>query len=122
MDRRDSPPLDRAALERLRERATADAPDFFVEMVTMFVSELDRRRITIAEAFARNDSAAMARVAHSLGGSAKLFGATRLATLCGRLQAVPYPSLDEACAIVAEIDRECSDVRDFVADEALIKS
>jgi HPt (histidine-containing phosphotransfer) domain-containing protein len=86
MTQREKAPIDRQALERLRERATANAPDFFIEMVTLFVRELDKRMTTIAEALRRGDSEdALARAAHSLGGSAKLFGAFHLGELCRQL-------------------------------------
>ncbi len=114
---RESPAIDPQALARLRARATADAPDFFVEMATMFIAEIDRRRAVIADALAREDSDALARAAHSLGGSAKLFGAMRLAEFCGRLQSAPYPSIAEARAIVAAMSIECDEVRRLVKAE-----
>ncbi|HUA32579.1 MAG TPA: Hpt domain-containing protein [Candidatus Binataceae bacterium] len=119
---RSLPAIDRAALERLRARATADAPEFFVEMATMFVAEIDRRRVAIADALAREDSDALARAAHSLGGSAKLFGATRLAEFCRQLQNAPHPSIADARVIVVALNVECDEVRAVIKAESSLGS
>jgi HPt (histidine-containing phosphotransfer) domain-containing protein len=102
--------IDPAALGRLRARATADAPDFYDEMLAMFLGEIDKRLAAIMESLSYGELEVVARAAHSLGGSAKLFGAYRLGELCGQLQAPP-PSLADARAIAAEVERECQSVR-----------
>jgi HPt (histidine-containing phosphotransfer) domain-containing protein len=113
---RSSASIDPAALERLRARATADAPEFYDEMLAMFLGEIDKRLAAIMESLSHGELEVVARAAHSLGGSAKLFGAYRLGELCGRLQAPP-PSLDDARAIASEVARECQSVRLALSDD-----
>jgi HPt (histidine-containing phosphotransfer) domain-containing protein len=113
-----APVVDRDALDSLRERATADAPNFFIEMVAIFTREIDKRRATIADALARGDCEGLARAAHSLGGSAKLFGAMPLAELCRQLQVIPYPAIEDARTIVAAIEEQCRGVREIIIAES----
>jgi HPt (histidine-containing phosphotransfer) domain-containing protein len=114
----DTPVIDLEAIKSLRARATADAPEFFDEMVAIFIREIDRRRITMLEALERGDSDGLSRAAHSLGGSAKLFGAMPLAELCGELQVEPHPGAAQARALVKAIESECAEVRKFIIAES----
>lgn len=115
---RDTPVVDIQAIKGLRARATADAPDFFYEMVAIFIREIDKRQISMREALERGDADGLSRAAHSLGGSAKLFGAMPLAELCRQLQVDPHPGMTETRAIVTAIERECADVLEFVIAES----
>ncbi|MDQ2674403.1 MAG: Hpt domain-containing protein [Chloroflexota bacterium] len=76
-------PLDRNALDELREMTGGDAT-LYVELLDTFLSDAD---LYLGELRAAADATALARAAHSLKSNAMTVGATELAARCRELEA-----------------------------------
>jgi HPt (histidine-containing phosphotransfer) domain-containing protein len=108
---RDGDLVDRGLLNRLRQKGTTTGSNFFPQLVDLFLTDMHQRIATMSEALARGDTKALAQTAHALGGSGKIFGAKRVAQLCGTLQQRDRPaSLAEANRILRQLRRECDRV------------
>jgi HPt (histidine-containing phosphotransfer) domain-containing protein len=82
------------------------------ELIDLFVSDLPKRLNAIAQAVERVDAKALALHAHALRGGAANFGASRLDTVCGRLEAIGVAAaLAEAPPMLNELGRESAQVR-----------
>ena len=73
-------------LSRLRSVRHEGEPDLVLEVIDLFLGESPSRVAALRDAVDRNDLAVIARVAHTLKGSAAHLGAKALTTLCGRLE------------------------------------
>jgi PAS domain S-box-containing protein len=81
-----TPALDQDALQVLRELTTEDGRSALAEMIDMFGQQTPSQLEEISLALTRYDAAAAEIAAHSLKGSAKTMGATRLAELCAAIE------------------------------------
>jgi CheY-like chemotaxis protein len=104
------PPVDRAALDRLRADLGDD--DALRRIAGLFVEGLEESRAALARAVAAGDGEGVRRVAHRLRSSSATFGAERLAALSRELERVASA---DASALIAEVDRESERVAGAIA-------
>jgi len=78
--------LDRSLLEQIRANRRPGAPCPVAELVDRYVTEAGQQIADLRHAAGHADSAAMARIAHSLCSASGFLGARRLADLCGQLE------------------------------------
>lgn len=74
----ETPVLDRAVLDSLRELTAPGEPDVLTEVLQMFLQEVPARIARLRNAWTAGDIQEMYRAAHSLKGSAGNIGAQRL--------------------------------------------
>ncbi|HUA36165.1 MAG TPA: response regulator [Candidatus Binataceae bacterium] len=79
----DESPIDPAAISKLGD---PDDDSFALQMIDVFLNDLQQRLATIREAFANRDSAALAQVTHTLKGSCSHFGGRRLMRICAEVE------------------------------------
>jgi histidine phosphotransfer protein HptB len=103
---------DRATLEELR------ADGLLPDLIRIFQTELAKALDELANALAQNDCAVVARVAHTLKGTAGTFGAIRMHQMSAGLdQAARANQVEHADAMFGEFRSECERVRDYLAAE-----
>jgi CheY-like chemotaxis protein/HPt (histidine-containing phosphotransfer) domain-containing protein len=96
----------------------AGAPDFTRRLIEQFLAEAALRVRTLLDAAGRADAAAMKAVAHSLKGSSMIIGASRLAALCGQVEAqLASPTAALAPGVMGEIGRELVRVEHALATQ-----
>jgi histidine phosphotransfer protein HptB len=99
---------DRAILEELREEGNV----LLIELVGLFQEELNQSLPELARALAAADYSAVARIAHTLKGSAATFGAEHLQQLAAEInQAASGAALDRVSELLPEMLSECEKVR-----------
>src|SRR5215204_6048411 len=77
--------IDRSALDALMEITGGD-PDFFAEMIDVFLADAEELLGAMDGALARGDAAALRRVTHTLKSNSRTFGASALADLCQEIE------------------------------------
>ena len=81
--------------------------DFLGELIEMFYGELNARLSSVREAAGRRLFGAMDERAHEFKGSCLSLGLTRMAALCGRLEALAREGRTEgADKLLEQIERE----------------
>jgi signal transduction histidine kinase/CheY-like chemotaxis protein/HPt (histidine-containing phosphotransfer) domain-containing protein len=111
------PPLDPAAVERLRDLADGD-PDFVPRLIDLFEEDAPVRIAALRAAAESGDGAALSSNAHSLKSNLKSFGATRAAALALDLETRGREgNLPGAGATVAALEEELAGVRAALARE-----
>jgi two-component system sensor histidine kinase/response regulator len=101
----------RATLDEIR----AEGESLLPELVGIFQTELTERLDELARALETRDCAAVARLAHTLKGTAGTFGATRMHELAASIdQAARAGQADQAGAMFGEFRSECERVRDYL--------
>jgi two-component system, sensor histidine kinase and response regulator len=78
--------LDESVLEELRSLRSASDPEFFSQVIDMFIADAPQRFALIRRAARDSNPDALAREAHALKGSSAHLGATRMAELCEILE------------------------------------
>jgi HPt (histidine-containing phosphotransfer) domain-containing protein len=78
--------IDRRVLDKLSALRPLGEPDLALEVIDLFLSDVPQRLDALRDSLARSDLPTVARIAHSLKGSAGHLGAKLLATLCTRLE------------------------------------
>ena len=107
--------IDQATLAELHD-LTSDDPRQFIELIEMFLNELESSLASLATAVKNKTEKDLARYAHSLKGASGTVGATRLSLLSRTLEEVALSArLDRAEAIFKQIETEASDVRIMLA-------
>jgi HPt (histidine-containing phosphotransfer) domain-containing protein len=103
--------IDQATLDELHD-LTSDDPRQFVELIEMFLKELESSLASLATAVKNKTEKDLARYAHSLKGSSGSVGATRLSLLSRMLEEVALTAgFDRAETIFRQIEAEARDVR-----------
>jgi PAS domain S-box-containing protein len=84
---REEATLDAAVVASLHDLAalTSDGGDQMIELVAVYLHDAETRIAALGEAARDGDHRRIGDVAHSLAGSSANFGASSLASLCGRL-------------------------------------
>lgn len=110
----DAPPpaaLDRRVLGSLGT-LDADTPGFLRQIVGEFHEAASRRLAAIAEALRAGDAQALSFEAHGLRGSCGTLGASRMAILAGRLEALGRGSRTaDGLPLLPALEREYQAVR-----------
>ena len=79
-------PLDRSALQSLRELQEEGEPDLLKQLIELFLKETPSQLAALREAVQRGDAQSTDQVAHALKGCCLSMGAVRLASACTELQ------------------------------------
>ncbi|MFS8069493.1 MAG: response regulator, partial [Byssovorax sp.] len=113
-----APAVDIAALEKLRAMRQGDS-DLVLEVIDLFLQETPDRLTALRDGLARGDFPLIARVAHTIRGSAGHIGAKALTALCARVedkarQGTPFNSAFALSSIEEELER----VREALVAEA----
>ena len=117
----DSPVLDRAVLERIRELGGSAKPGLLSRVLQLFLHDAPRHLAAIQQAWQRRDSHLIATSAHALKSSSAHTGAIRLAAMCAALETdARAADLGRAEAAVASLEGEWRAVRHEI-ESALIE-
>ncbi|MEO5730875.1 MAG: Hpt domain-containing protein, partial [Byssovorax sp.] len=113
-----APAVDPAALEKLRAMRQGDS-DLVLEVIDLFLQETPDRLTALRDGLSRGDFPLIARVAHTIRGSAGHIGAKALTALCARVedkarQGTPFNSAFALSSIEEELER----VREALVAEA----
>jgi HPt (histidine-containing phosphotransfer) domain-containing protein len=81
-----SPCLNNTILENLKALGGEDNPEFFLNVIDQFLSDLPRHLEDIKQAVERQDSEALVKTAHACKGSSRSIGATMLAEMSFALE------------------------------------
>lgn len=81
----DTPVLDRAVIDTLRQLTPPGEPDVLTEVLQMFLDEVPPRLERLRNAWVAGNIQEVHRAAHSLKGSAGNVGARRLYDVCKQL-------------------------------------
>ena len=99
-------------IELLDLSRSCESGDFLGELIDMFYAELDARRASIREAWSRGDLGELDERAHEFKGSCLSLGLTRLASLCGQIEALAREGTVAAVpALLGQIEQEARAVR-----------
>ena len=93
--------LDRQTLDELRHSVGGDA-EFLAELVDEFVADAPRQIASLRVAVSTGDAVVARRVAHTLKGTSRTFGAAALAALCQ--EAETAAGSDDLALVVAAVD------------------
>jgi signal transduction histidine kinase/HPt (histidine-containing phosphotransfer) domain-containing protein/FixJ family two-component response regulator len=108
----DSPVLDRAVLERIRELGGSARPELLGTVLQLFLHDAPRHLAAIQQAWQRRDAAVIATAAHALKSSSAHTGAMRLAAICAALESdARAADLGRAEAAVASLEGEWRSLR-----------
>ncbi len=104
-----APAVDLSALEKLRDMRQGDS-DLVLEVIELFLQETPDRLTALRDGLARSDFPLIARVAHTIRGSAGHVGAKALTALCARVedkarQSTPFNSAFALSSIEEELER-----------------
>jgi HPt (histidine-containing phosphotransfer) domain-containing protein len=91
-------------LAGLRALSPGDGGQFFRRVVTAFRGQLESIPAEIRQAHERSDRDSVARLAHSLKGSAGNLGAPSLIDLCKRLEKAAQSEEVDCTELVAEVE------------------
>jgi HPt (histidine-containing phosphotransfer) domain-containing protein len=89
------------------------------EIVELFLEEVPHRLAALGAAATRGDRTQVARLAHTLAGSASSLGAARLADACARLEAVAQEEARAPAVLVgplATVHQELRQLQTALAD------
>jgi PAS domain S-box-containing protein len=103
-------PLDRVTIRNLRRLAPPDEPQALIELIEAFLESTRVRLPALREAVESCTAPQVSQVAHSLKGSTGSFGAIRLSSLLGQLEAmgkkgILVGAMDRLEEIEAEFER-----------------
>lgn len=106
-----TPAVDPAALDKLRAMRQGDS-DLVLEVIDLFLQETPERVTALRDGISRLDYPLIARVAHTIRGSAGHLGAKSLASLCARVedkarQGAPFNTSFALSSIEEELERVC---------------
>ena len=99
-------------IELLDLSRSCESGDFLGELIDMFYAELDARVASIREAWSRGDLGELDERAHEFKGSCLSLGLTRMASLCGQIEALAREGTVAAVpALLGQIEQEARAVR-----------
>jgi len=105
------PVLDAEVVRRLERLGESVGEDLVGQLAVLFLADADAHVITLREALAGDDGAAVARSAHTLSGASANIGATGLARLCAALEETASDDLAGGWALLQEVEAELGLVR-----------
>ncbi len=111
-------PLDERALAQIRALQRPDQPSVLGKIIGLYLDGAPALLQRLREAVAAGDSEALRQAAHSFKSGSANLGATQLAAACKELeQRGRDQCLDEAAALLREVDRHSARVREALAVE-----
>lgn len=99
-DHRKSSVLDKSITKSLQELITTKEPDFFDNIVDIFVISTAELIEELAKAVDGGDDALTRKISHRLGGSSINIGARALAEECWKLEAQSLAGAGENCRLL----------------------
>ena len=108
--------IDRQALDRLRAVVGGGEEDL-IEIISSFLEEAPQLMDSLVQSSQVTDLAVMRRAAHSIKSNARDMGATELANICARIEALAIQGSADAAAEVARAD---SALRDAIVELRII--
>jgi HPt (histidine-containing phosphotransfer) domain-containing protein len=110
--------LDREVIESLKSLSESGDPDFFAELVGLFLKDTPERLEAIRQACVEGDAKALEAAAHSLKSSCGNLGAVQLAGLCKDLEVIGRERRIEAApSLVERSEQEYARVRAALEEE-----
>ncbi|MGK7901612.1 MAG: Hpt domain-containing protein, partial [Hormoscilla sp.] len=104
--------------ERLQEITRGDE-EFKLELLQVFVEETEMELAEARKAIAAKNSITLATIAHSLKESARTVAVRFMPELAESLEQLARPEqLDEATALLSELEQILQQVKAFIADES----
>jgi CheY-like chemotaxis protein len=104
--------LSQAKLAELRSIAADGGPDLFRELAALFLGDLEERLAALRAGVSAGDAGTVARMAHTLKGSAGNLGAERLMGACLELeQAARGGTTTGLAAVLARLETEAARAR-----------
>jgi HPt (histidine-containing phosphotransfer) domain-containing protein len=113
--------VERSALHRLRSLDNPEEPDFFQQLVLLFLQELEKWQPILSHAVERQDWVQVVKAAHEIGGTGMQCGANKLAGLCRRVQSMDPGDFTGARAVISEVLAEIELVRTTLTSEVTHK-
>jgi HPt (histidine-containing phosphotransfer) domain-containing protein len=104
--------LDPATLGELRG---GGVPDLLAELVALFSEDAPRHVARLREAVGRQDPAEVARVAHTLKGSAATLGARLMSATCAELESASRAGRTDLGPLMARLEQQTGDVLEALA-------
>lgn len=92
-------------------------PDFVVELIDLYLSEVPRLFDTILKAIANKDRSTAKRAAHSLRGSSGNLGVLQMATIAGELEHLENDYSNVAPELLRSLENEFERVKEILNAE-----
>ena len=109
--------IDRRAIDEMLENTGGD-PEFVVEIIEDYLADVEIRLDELSAALDAGDSAAAKRAAHTIKGSSRSFGATRLSSLAAELEQLSLQSaFDSVSEQLPDLRAEIARVGDALRAE-----
>lgn len=97
--------------------------DLVVELIDLYLEEVDRQLGIVSQAVSDKDSTTVKRAAHSLKGSSSNLGILQMALICEQLEkpegSDPFPYLEE---LSVSLQREFKLVREILLDQRKLRT
>jgi HPt (histidine-containing phosphotransfer) domain-containing protein len=104
--------LDPAVVEEL---LGGGVPGLLGELVAVFSEDAPRHVACLREALGRQDTAEVARVAHTLKGSAATLGARLMSATCAELESASRAGHTDLGPLMARLEQQTGDVLEALA-------
>src|SRR5260370_831292 len=113
--------LDGQLLDGLRQVERAGAPGLVKKVTDLFLEDTPRQLTDLRDSARRGDCARLAKLAHTLRGSAANLGAREMVRVCGELDTLGRDGdVSVAPPLVADLDSPFNSVRDALLSEDAI--
>jgi two-component system sensor histidine kinase/response regulator len=110
--------VDREVLDGLRNVERAGTPGLVKKVTDLFLEETPRQLADLRESAQRGDCARLAKLAHTLRGSAANLGAREMVRVCGELEALGQDGdISIVPSLVADLESQFASVRDALLCE-----
>jgi signal transduction histidine kinase/DNA-binding response OmpR family regulator/HPt (histidine-containing phosphotransfer) domain-containing protein len=110
--------LDGLLLDGLRKVERAGAPGLVKKVTDLFLEDTPRQLTDLRDSAQRGDCARLAKLAHTLKGSAANLGAREMVRVCGELEAFGRDGdISIVPSLVADLERQFDSVRDALLSE-----
>jgi len=110
--------LDGHALDGLRKVERAGAPGLVKKVTDLFLEDTPRQLTDLLDSAQRGDCARLAKLAHTLKGSAANLGAREMVRVCGELEALGQDGdVSIVPSLVADLESQFNSVRDALLCE-----
>jgi HPt (histidine-containing phosphotransfer) domain-containing protein len=110
-------PVDLAVLATYDEAQMEGEPDFVIELIEIYLSEVPRLFDTIRTSIINNDRATLRRAAHSLRGSSANLGVLQMAAIAGKLEHLENKSSSAAAELLRSLEDEFERVKEILNAE-----
>src|ERR1700724_1753210 len=105
--------IDRQVLNGLRKVERAGAPGLVKKVTDLFLEDTPRQLTDLRDSAQRGDCARLAKLAHTLKGSAANLGAHEMVRVCGELEALGQDGdVSIVPSLVADLESQFNSVRD----------